>query len=233
MAAGELAGVQRDREDLAPGDARLDALADQARVRRAVAGVEAQMRIRRDPEHPATVGVRPGLPAALPSPGVPRAAGRPGDNAASCDGGTFARSVNHVSSCSWKSRSFANARPGSKLRSMKSCRRSTTPLACGSAGAQNCQSTLQLPAERGELLARAAAVAVDAGLAVPDQRLGQRAQGPQTARDPRQQVRRLFREDQRAGASPSVAPGTRRRPTPRRVWPCPTGTSALGSQRSN
>ena len=28
---------------------------------------------------------------------------------------------------------------------MKSCSRSTTPLACGSAGAQNCQSTLSWP----------------------------------------------------------------------------------------
>ena len=28
---------------------------------------------------------------------------------------------------------------------MKSCKRSTTPLACGSAGSQNCQSTLSWP----------------------------------------------------------------------------------------
>ena len=35
---------------------------------------------------------------------------------------------------------------------------------------------LQLAAERRELLARPAAVAVDAGLAVPDQRLGQPAE---------------------------------------------------------
>ena len=42
----------------------------------------------------------------------------------------------------------------------------------------------QLTAERGELIARAAAVTVDAGLTVPDQRLRQRAQRPQTARIP-------------------------------------------------
>jgi hypothetical protein len=45
----------------------------------------------------------------------------------------------HRSACrvgSWKSSSFANTRPGSRLRSMKSCSRSATPLACGSRGLQ-------------------------------------------------------------------------------------------------
>src|SRR5215213_1463607 len=64
---------------------------------------------------------------------------------------------------------------------------------------------LQLAAEHRELLARPAAVAVDAGLAVPDQRLGHRSQRPQTARDADQQVRRLLGEHQRARARARVA----------------------------
>jgi hypothetical protein len=40
VAAGELAGVQRGCEDLAFGDSRLDAAADEARIERVVAGVK-------------------------------------------------------------------------------------------------------------------------------------------------------------------------------------------------
>jgi hypothetical protein len=46
----------------------------------------------------------------------------------------------------------------------------------------------QLPAERSERLAWPAAVAVNAGLAVPDQHLRQRAEPHQAAGDPREQV---------------------------------------------
>jgi hypothetical protein len=48
---------------------------------------------------------------------------------------------------------------------------------------------------------------VDAGLAIPDQRLRQPAQLPQTTGppDPGQQIRDLLSEDQRAGAGPRVA----------------------------
>jgi hypothetical protein len=42
VSAGELAGVQRDRDDLAVADAGFDAATDQARVQRVVAGIEAQ-----------------------------------------------------------------------------------------------------------------------------------------------------------------------------------------------
>ena len=63
----------------------------------------------------------------------------------------------------------------------------------------------QLAAERGELLGRAAVVGVDAGLAIPDQRLRQPAELPEAAPDPGQQIRRLLGEDQRAGAGARVA----------------------------
>jgi len=63
----------------------------------------------------------------------------------------------------------------------------------------------QLPAERGELHGRAAVVAVNAGLAVPDQRFGQPAELPQTASDPAQQICGLLAEDQRAGTRARVA----------------------------
>ena len=49
VAAGQLAGVQRDRGDLAIGDPGLDAPPDQPRVERVVAGVEAQVWVRRHP----------------------------------------------------------------------------------------------------------------------------------------------------------------------------------------
>jgi hypothetical protein len=48
-------------------------------------------------------------------------------------------SPNHASSRSWKSRWFANRRPGSKIVSIYPCSRSTTRSACGSAGSQNNQ----------------------------------------------------------------------------------------------
>ena len=110
---------------------------------------------------------------------------------------------------------------------MKSCRRSTTPLACGSRGAQKCQPTRKLPAEAGELRRsggrrRRAARTGDprpASAAAP--RATTDSAGSRTAA-PASAWRRPARRRRRASS-----PGTRRRPTPARVWPCPTGTSAL------
>jgi hypothetical protein len=64
---------------------------------------------------------------------------------------------------------------------------------------------LQLAAERSELVAGAAVVGVDAGLAIPDQRVRQPAQLPKAAPDPGQQIGLLLAEDQRAGAGSRVA----------------------------
>ena len=62
-----------------------------------------------------------------------------------------------LSSWSWKSRWFANRRPGTKLERMNRCDRSRTPFACGSRSLEDHPADLQLPAERSELSRRAAA----------------------------------------------------------------------------
>jgi hypothetical protein len=77
-------------------------------------------------------------------------------------------------------------------------------LACGSAGSQKRQSTRSCP-QNGELVAGAPAVAVDASLTIPDQQLRQRAQRPQTATDPGEQIGRLLAEDQGASTGARVA----------------------------
>lgn len=97
---------------------------------------------------------------------------------------------------------------------------------------------LDLAAERGELFGRPAGVGVQPRLTVPDERAQQRAQRPQTARDPGQQVRSLLGEDERARAGARVveAHDYARHTTmtqPSRIWPWPTGISSRGSQRSN
>jgi hypothetical protein len=73
---------------------------------------------------------------------------------------------------------------------------------------------------------------VQAGLAIPDQRLRQRAQRPQAAPDAEQQIRSLLGEDDRAGARARVAQA--RNDDPRlALWPWPTAISSFGSQTSN
>ena len=142
--AGELAGVQRDRDDLPLGDADLDAPADQVRVQRVVVGVERGRAGRAAPGPPSDDPGPAPARAAAASPPAPRSAGRSAARAASCASGAFAFS-NQSSSCSWKSRWFANRRPGSKFVSMYPCNRSTHPFACGSAGSQNSQPTGSCP----------------------------------------------------------------------------------------
>src|SRR5204862_1862366 len=63
----------------------------------------------------------------------------------------------------------------------------------------------QLAAERGERLARATAVTVDPGLAVPEQDLRQPTQTLQAARDTGEQVLGPGREDQHPGAGSAIA----------------------------
>ncbi len=62
----------------------------------------------------------------------------------------------------------------------------------------------ELAAESGEGLGRAALAGVQGALAVPDERLRQRAEGDETAPDPVQQVGRLLGEDEAAGAGARV-----------------------------
>src|SRR5215207_5456390 len=215
MTAGELAGVQRDREHLAAGDARLDAPADQARVQRVVAGVKAQVWVGRDPEHPAPVcvrrrgGQRRHHLVFLGEP-VDRAAAQrlvmPCVRALREPGVELELEVERVGERPARLEAALDEvlQPLDDPLCLRVARRAEPPV------------DAQLAAERGELLARAAAVAVDAGLTVPDQRLRQRPTRPQTARDPRQQIRRLFSEDQRAGTGAGVAQA-------RDHDPCPPG----------
>ena len=72
----------------------------------------------------------------------------------------------------------------------------------------------QLPAEGGELVGRPAIAGVQAGLTVPDQRLGQRAERPQATPDAGQQIRRLPGEDQRAGTGARVGQARDNDPRP-------------------
>ena len=163
----------------------LDAAADQPRVERVVAGVEAQVA---GPAAPAAPSADR-CPARVAGSGAitarsssSRSIGR--QRSVLCIRG-LARSSNQASSCSWKSSSLAKRRPGSKLRSMKSCRRSTHALGLRVARLAEVPADPQRAAERGELRGRAAAAGVQPGLAIPDQRLRQRAQRPQTARGSR------------------------------------------------
>ena len=58
MPAGELASVQRDRDDLALADAHLDAATDKVRVERVVVGIEPDVRIGRRAGHEATIKIK-------------------------------------------------------------------------------------------------------------------------------------------------------------------------------
>jgi len=58
VAARDLTAVQRDGEDLTLIYANVDAAPDESGIQRVVAGIEAQIRIGRNPEHPAPIDVR-------------------------------------------------------------------------------------------------------------------------------------------------------------------------------
>jgi hypothetical protein len=78
-----------------------------------------------------------------------------------------------------------------KLFSIKSCSRSTTPLAYGSAGSQKYQSTRSCPQNAASSCVGATLAGVQPGLVIPDQQLSKRAQR---------------REDQRASTGARVVP---------------------------
>jgi hypothetical protein len=86
----------------------------------------------------------------------------------------FARGENHVSRCSWKSSSLADARPGSKDRSMKSCKLDDA-LGLRVRRLAEVPVDAQLSAERRVFLRGATLAGVQPGLAIPDQQLRKRA----------------------------------------------------------
>jgi len=127
MAARDLTAVQRDRGDLTLIDANVDAAPDESGIQRVVAGIEAQTRSggTRSTQRRSVCGALAGSGAITWRSSMRRSIGRA--RSVLCIR-AFARSSNQQSSCSWQSSSLAKQRPGSKLRSMKSCRRSTTPF---------------------------------------------------------------------------------------------------------
>ena len=143
--AGELAGVQRDRGELALADANFDATADEVRVQRVVVGVEPDVRIGRHPRHPAAVEYPALLGQRRASPRAPRASRSTGR----------ARSVLCVRALAFSNHAvelqlevemvrepparLEVASPGTPAAARR------TPFACGSAGSQKYQSTGSCP----------------------------------------------------------------------------------------
>ena len=141
--AGELAGVQDDRGDLALGDANLDATARERGIDRVVVAIDTQngccgtrTTIRRSQSGKTA--------AAAASARTPRSAVRPGRHGR-CDAPAALTFSHQPSNCSWKSSGFANCRPGSKFDRMKRCERSSSPLACASPASRITQPTPSCP----------------------------------------------------------------------------------------
>ena len=114
VAAGELAGVQRDRQDLGRRDADLDAPADQRRGPASSRRCRSAGADRAGPAAPSADRCPAAWPAAAPSPRVPRAAGRPVGSAASCDDG---RSRARRTRCRAAAGSRARSRTPGRARS--------------------------------------------------------------------------------------------------------------------
>jgi hypothetical protein len=112
MLPGELAAVQARREDLGLGGADLDAAPDQPRVERVVVGLKRRygLGLMRVTQRRSRSG-NGGSTAIVSCSTASRSIGR--SRSVLCVR-AFAF-TNHWSSWCWKSRSFANRRPGSKL----------------------------------------------------------------------------------------------------------------------
>ena len=146
---GELAGVQHDRGHLGLRDADLDAAAQRTPGR---SSSRCDRPGRTAAPAPATTwrrsmsGIRPGSGRIRVCSSASRSAGTA--RIVRCTR-RLAFSV-QASRRSWKSRWFANTRPGSKFERMNRCERSSAPFACGSRGLEDHPADLELPAERRE-----------------------------------------------------------------------------------
>src|SRR6266536_2853735 len=206
MPAGELARVEADGEDLPLRDAQLDAAADQARIERVVVAVDAHVRIGRHARDQATVDVGPPL---RQRPHQRQLLGQPVDRAAAerameANVGALAEPTVELllevelvgeRAARLEARLHVALQPLDHALRLRIARLQEAP------------ADPQLAAEGGERIGRAAAARVQRALAVPDERLRQRTQFRKTVADPVEQVGRLLREHQRAGA------GTRERET--------------------
>jgi hypothetical protein len=143
-AALQLAGAQRDRGDVVPVDAHLNAAADQAGIQRVVVGVHPDMRIGWHPEHPTPIRVRrlAGQRAhrlALLAQQIDRAA--PERAVHPAVGALIEPAIQLVLEVVV----VDEGPPGLKARLKNPIRRSTRPLACRSAGSQNRHPTFSWP----------------------------------------------------------------------------------------
>jgi hypothetical protein len=123
-------------------------------------------------------------------------------------------------------------RPGSKVVRMKRCERLRTPLACASPASRMIPADAERPAEARERVGRAAGAGVDRSLAVPHKLLRQRAALLQAAPEAPEDVRASL-EKISAPATMGDQHSSAVTTHPRRVCPCPTGTSSRGSHRSH
>ncbi len=203
--AGNLPGVQHGGEDLAFVDANLDAAPDQRRVEGVVAGIEAQIRIRGDAQHPPPVGIR-------------RPVGKRRHHRAFLDQPVDRAGPQRL----MHPRVRAIVKPGVELQLVVKLVSEAAPrlkralhevlqtlnAALGLRVRWAHRSTSRRAAARRTRRTRPSAarpMAVQPRLAIPNQRLRQRAERPQTPPDAPQQLRRLLGEHHGAGAGARVA----------------------------
>ena len=207
VAAGELAGVQRDRDRSRsarraprrggrPGAGRASSRCGRRADRAAPARASrTAARCRASPPAAARIRARSSASRSATTARVVRC--------------TRALMRSHQpSSWSWKSSGFANRRPASKLPCRKRWLRSSAPLAWQSPASRITQPSASWPQNARNALGRAA-LRRDRALAVPDQLARQRPQPRQAAAHPERDVRELLREHQRAGERARVGQLTR------------------------
>jgi hypothetical protein len=180
--ARQLARVQRDRGEHLLVDTDLDAPADQRRIEAVVVGVQAQMRVARNAHRPAARGVGhlvgqrrhrlPLIDQAIERPGTERLVRARVDLPK--PGVELVLEVQLVREppARLEVRLRVALQPLDRALGLRVARLAKPPV------------DAQLAAEAGEGLRRPPAMAVDARLAVPDQRPRQPAQPREAARDP-------------------------------------------------
>jgi hypothetical protein len=200
---GGLARVQGGGEDLTLGDAQLDPAADQARVERVVVAIDADVRVGCDPGHQTAVDVGHALGQ---RPHHLKLLGQPVDRPAAERaveahvGALFEPAVELllVVELVGETPARLEARLQIALQPLDDA------LRLRIARLEEAPADLQLTAEGGEGLGRAADACVQRSLPVPDERLRQRTQLGEALADPVQEVGCFLREDERAGAGARV-----------------------------
>jgi hypothetical protein len=203
MLGGELARVERPRDHLALPDPDLDAAANQARVERVVVAVDAHVRIGRHARHQAPVdvgqplGQRPQQRQLLRQP-IDRAAA---EGAVEAQVGAL---VEPAVELLLVVELVREAAAGLEARLRVPLQPLDHALRLRIAALEETPADAELAAEGRERLGRMTAAGMQRAFPVPDERLRQPAQLADHAADPVEQVRRLLRKDQRAGACARV-----------------------------